>query len=253
MNPRRSIRRRGFTLIELILAMLITAMLAACLYGTMHSALQARRAARDAIEPTREASITTDLLRQDFDGVLPPTGLLAGAFTGTHQPGQSGMDNDTVVFYSIGKDDVTNPAAQTTSGSRGGVSLNVRGSGNNANTNPMSEGIRKVELLVRTDVNPSVLVRRITRNLLPTTLPPPDEEVLCRDVRSFSLRYFDGTTWQTDWDSTTVGDVLPLAVSITIELNDPNAATGEPSSRRSQRVIPMSCGKLEDTSTTTAQ
>src|SRR5438105_15902932 len=105
-------------------------------------------------------------------------------------------DNDTMQFCTIASDE---PAEDT----------------------PMSEGVRKVELLIRTDMTPPTLVRRVTRNLLASTDPPVEEEIICRDVRSLSLRYFDGTAWQESWDSTTVGDVLPVPVGIPIEPNNP--------------------------------
>jgi hypothetical protein len=57
------------------------------------------------------------------------------------------------------------------------------------------------------------------------------------------LRYFDGTNWQEDWDSTVMGDVLPLSVAMTIELNDPNNPPPARSPRRVTRIIPLACGK----------
>jgi hypothetical protein len=87
----------------------------------------------------------------------------------------------------------------------------------------MAEGIRKIQFLVRTDVQPPALVRRVIRNLKPTVEPVAEEEIICRDVRSFSVKYFDGLAWQESWDSTTLGDVLPMSVAITLEVNDPTA------------------------------
>ena len=36
-----------------------------------------------------------------------------------------------------------------------------------------------------------------------------------------ALRYFDGYQWTTDWDSTQYGDVLPLAVEVTLGITGP--------------------------------
>jgi hypothetical protein len=76
-------------------------------------------------------------------------------------------------------------------------------------------------------------------------------------VRSFSLRYWDGTTWQETWDSTQQNDTLPLAVAVTIQVNDPLShvlLNGQPV-RQIQQVIPLACGKsaTDSTTETTAQ
>ena len=113
----------------------------------------------------------------------------------------------------------------------------------------MAEGIRKIQFLLRPETNPPVLVRRVIRNLKPTVEPLAEEEIICRDVRSFSVRYYDGLAWQENWDSTTLGDVLPMAVSITLEVNDPtatNAQQAQANVRRMTRVFNLSCAKPVD-------
>ena len=56
-------------------------------------------------------------------------------------------DADQVEFFTVGQDEPVSPI------------------------DPMSEGIRKIQLLVRSDVNPPVLVRRVIKNLRPTVEP----------------------------------------------------------------------------------
>ena len=247
MSSHRIRRRRGgFTLMEVVLAMLLVSMLAYSLYSAMHIAIVARRSAVNTVEPTRNVVIAADLMRQDLESVMPPTGIYSGQFLGTHQAGPAGGDNDSLVFFAMGEDPMTIRNEQLAEQAAGGQSgqLNTE--------DPLAEGFRKVEFTVRTDVNPPTLVRHVQRNLEPSADAKVDEEVICRDVRSFSLRYFDGTNWQTDWDSTVMGDVLPLSVAMTIELNDPAHPAPERSTRRVTRIIPMACGKeLDLTGTTT--
>jgi type II secretion system protein J len=220
MTPARRSRNSGFSLLELVLAMTMAAMLALTLYTAMNVTIRARRSAALAVEPTRAAVVVCDLLRQDLESVPPPVGILAGPFIGTHQAGANGADADGVQFCTIGADAGTPDDAQ------------------------LAEGIRRVELLVRTDVSPPALVRRVTRNLLASTEPHVEEEILCRDVRSFSLRYYDGYAWQESWDSTTLGDVLPIAVGITLEIG--GDADGAQLPRRITRVVELSCAKPSD-------
>jgi type II secretion system protein J len=187
---------RGFSLIELTLAMAMVAMLALSLYTSMYVARQAKRSAVAAIEPARTAALAGDLITQELQSVMRPSANatdLAQAFVATHVPAGAGSA-DSVEFFAIGSDDKPNDS-------------------------PFYEGIRKVDLVMRTDVNPPMLVKQTTKNLLAAVQPQPEEEILCRNVRSFEMKYFDGTAWQDDWDSTTLNNTLPLAVSFTIQIN----------------------------------
>jgi type II secretion system protein J len=213
-------RRRGFSLIELTLAMTIVVILSLTMYKAMSFALLARHNATAAVDRMRGANIATEVLSQDLQSVLPPTGIFAGAFMGTKVAGPSGRA-DTVEFYCIGHD-----AAQ--------------------DDQPMGEGIRRVDFTLRTDVTPPVLVRQVSRNLLPTVAPPPEEEIVCRNVRAFTIQYYDGQVWQDDWDSTSMGDVLPIAISITLELDPPAGGQADAKPIIISRVLPLACAKSLD-------
>jgi type II secretory pathway component PulJ len=83
------------------------------------------------------------------------------------------------------------------------------------------------------------------------TLPPnvPDEAsyVLAPEVQTLSFRYFNGTSWQESWDSTTTGDdgVTPIgpprAIEITIivpqTMGGPWQQTGKPVMRTYRHVV----------------
>jgi prepilin-type N-terminal cleavage/methylation domain-containing protein len=200
--------RKGFSLLELLIALSMASMLMLALYTAMRVTLKARDAATAAVDPVRSATIAMDLIQQDFEAVPPPapsdtsTNILFGPFYGEHQAGGRG-DNDNVEFCSIGADPIDGDVTQDNGQS-------------------------------------PVLVRRVTRNLLPASEAPYDEEVLCKDVRSFSLRYFDGTTWQEDWDSTLYDDSLPLSVAVTLELGEANS---DKPGQRISRVIALPCAK----------
>jgi hypothetical protein len=64
------------------------------------------------------------------------------------------------------------------------------------------------------------LVRRVSTNLLSPKVIDPNEQVLCRNVVSLNLRYFDGTSWVDEWDSTEDANSLPRAVEIDIQVID---------------------------------
>lgn len=230
MNRTRDIPT-GFSLLELMLATAMAAMLAMSLYLSMSIGLTAQKGAFRTIETAQAATIAAELVRQDFEAILAPTGTLAGPFYGLHKQNQN-ADADMVEFFCIGSD--------------GG-----------AVDEPFNEGLRRVTLELRTDVSPPALVRSVTRNLLATVQVDPVPEVLCRNVRSFSLRYFDGAFWQEEWDSTTMGDILPLAVAITIEIDDPSAppiyqaGALAPTGLRITRIVPLACAQPADSQEST--
>lgn len=217
-QPRRS---RGFSLLELLLAMSMVAMLALAMYQAMRVTTVARRSAFAAVDGTRAGVIAADLVRQDFESIPPPTGILASEFVGLHLTGNSGGDADGVQFSTFGRD-VNRPDS------------------------PFADGLRRVEFQLQTDVEPPALIRRVTRNLLPTAEAEVEEEVLCRNVRSFSLRYFDGLSWQESWDSTTVENMLPTAVAITLEVADARNPASDSPGRTITRIVPLACGRPLD-------
>jgi prepilin-type N-terminal cleavage/methylation domain-containing protein len=202
----------GFTLLELILAMTMVVVLAASLYSAMNIAYRAKRTAEHAISPIRAASIAIDLVSRDFENIVIPNILsnqtnltdfetlyLSGPFIGVNSSGGAG-EADEVEFHTLCSD---------------------------GNDLPLAEGIHRVGLLINSaDYESPSLVRRITRNLLSGTEQQPIEEVICRNVRSLSFRYFDGTDWYEDWDSTALEGALPLAVEITLVLNMENVQQG---------------------------
>jgi general secretion pathway protein J len=248
MTPIRR-KHRAFTLLEMILAMAMVAMLSGALYMSLTVAFKARDSAQAAITPVRTANIAMDLVRQDFESVPPPASTdqaaqsttlataaapntLAGPFQGVEQAGGAGgAVTSSIIFYSLGRE-----TASLTQ------------------DRPLLEGARRIELGVRSEGGQSYLVRRVTRNILAQTVPQPEEEILCRGVRSFIIRYYDGQTWTEQWDSTTVGDVLPAAVEVTLEIDkDASAPVKSPwfndpktQSYRVTRVFPLACAKPID-------
>src|SRR5271154_2888190 len=96
----RKAKTRGFTLLELVIAMAIVAIIAASLYAAMRVGFRAATSAQTAIEPSRTAALTMELVRTDLENALPPTGLLAGTFEGAQAQDNRGREDDDMVFYS---------------------------------------------------------------------------------------------------------------------------------------------------------
>lgn len=237
MNRRRT-QSRGFTLLEMIVAMMMVAIIAGALYASLNTAFRAKRRAEAAIVPIRAAGIALDIVARDLDSVMIPNAetlntesevlYLAGPFQGLPQGGD-GADASWMSFYTDGSD--------------------------NTPDIPLSEGVRRVEFTLARDGNTTVLVRRIARNILSGDLniPAEEEEILCTDVRTFTLKFFDGVDWYDTWDSTTLLDAdgnpaIPTMVQIDLVLNVEGVSipTEEADTYRVTKLIPIACAKPVD-------
>ena len=213
---RHGTKESAFTLLEMIVAMALMSVIAGSLYASLHIGFRARESAAAALEPVRMAELGIELLRKDMESALPPTGILAGEFVGHDAKDDVGRDADTLLFHS------------------------------SANVPELSEracDIRRVELALASvsDGTARALIRGITTNLLATETVEPEEEVLCRAVLAFNLRYFDGSDWLDSWDSTTQSDVLPVAIEVTLELEGPELTQPAEGGYRVSRVFLLPC------------
>ena len=87
------------------------------------------------------------------------------------------------------------------------------------------------------------LVRKVTTNLLSPKEVDPEEHVLCRNVMSLNLRYFDGDSWLDEWDSTEDANSLPKAVEVDIEIaNRVRRSSEEMERRRLLQSFAIPCG-----------
>lgn len=221
--------RKGFTLLELVIALAMVAILATSLYVSIRIAFRAQATAEAAVTPSRTMDLAMEFLRADFENALPQGDNLAGAMSGVTSTDARGNLSEEVVLY-------------TTAASP------LRSSGNGE--------IKQVELLVTTtdDSSQYVLVRRVTRNLLSALEVEPDEQIICRNVKTFDVRYFDGSDWLDDWD-TSETNALPMAVEVNLEIELPSTTpvaygTARPTIR-SSRVFKLACSTLTATGLST--
>jgi general secretion pathway protein J len=208
--------RSDFTLLEMLVALALVSVIAGALYGSLHVAFKARESAEAAVEPVRRAELTITLIRGDVESVLPPTGLLAAEFVGEDATDAGGRDADTLVLHSS----ANIPAADR----------------------PACD-IRMVELSCEPDDTgkDNLIVRRITTRLLAPETAEPVEEVLCRNVEAFNLRYFDGSGWVESWNSSSAGNALPEAVEVTIAMRRERSGMDDLEPYRVARVLRVRC------------
>jgi type II secretion system protein J len=212
-------KARAFTLLEMLVATALVAILAASLYASLSIAFKARRSALAAVEPVRKTELALALLGDDLRSAVVPKGVLAGPFVGEDGQDTRGHDADSLVFYAAA-----------------GYPEPAEGIGD----------IKQIELACEPsdDGRSQVLVRLVTTNLQAPKTPEPGREVLCRGVYAFNLRYFDGSVWLDAWDSTVEDNTLPLAIEVTLQLDDPRAIDSGLGGYRTSQVFLVPCGAM---------
>lgn len=180
---------RAFTLLELLLAIAITTILAATVYASLMVATHTRDRAAEAVGKDRTLTLALNLIRRDLQSTPPPTGTMAGAFIG-----EDDNQFDTVSF--------------TTTNSY----LPPDGR--------LSDLINVSFLLLddedSDDSRSMMLVREVTTNLLSATTTEPQVQVLARGISGIDFAYSDGADWLDEWDSAQHDNTLPLAVKVTL-------------------------------------
>lgn len=195
--------RRAFTLIEIMLAVAIFAIVLVAINGVFYSALRLRRKASEAIEQSLPIQQTLAIIKRDLQGLVAPGGTLTGplqsgvAITGNTGSSSSPMDQQggTVIYTATGIIDETSPWA---------------------NVQKVSYSLRQP--MLQTSRGGRDLFRLVTRNLLPVAQEEVEEQWLMGDVQQLQFYFYDGTGWRNTWDSTAETTVLPKAIKLQIDL-----------------------------------
>jgi type II secretion system protein J len=206
-TPNAPLPRRvtaGFTLLEVILASLVTAIISAALFGSMSVAFKARDQATAQLANEVELRSAIDAIRADLVAVPPANGLIAGPMIGVDSFMSSGADGDYLAYATTNR---RTPANIQTIGTQ----------------------VEQVTLFLTQDPDePSLnlLVRSSTRNVFATVEPEPRQDILARRVVSMNFRYYDGSSWYSEWDSAEQDNALPIAIEVALVFR-PEPGKGE--------------------------
>lgn len=208
--------RGGFTLLELIIAMAVGAVVLLVIQTTFFGALRLHNTTHNRIETDLVMQRALGIIRRDFAGLMLPTTTtsytaLAGQF-------------QTESFSSVGGEshgERISPDMATTSGRIDAY-------------NPFSE-VQRVALYLAQGTNAEGgsgntknLVRVVTRNLLPVQeTDEGEEQVLLEGVLSATMSYYDGVAWTDTWDSEATS-TLPRAIKLSIIMAPTGASTTNP-------------------------
>jgi len=206
---------RGFTLLELLIASMVGAIVLLVINATYFGALRLHNATNERIDTDLVLQRALGLVQRDLAGLRVPAGTVtppAGTFSGQFQ--DTPTNSPTQEF----SDMRVSPDLYTSSGEVDGWS-------------PFSEvQIVAYFLAPTTDgSNTKNLVRAVTRNLLPVQEPATEEQILLTGVMDAEFNYYDGNEWTNTWDST-VTSTLPTAIrfSLTLANRDSSQAVPQP-------------------------
>jgi type II secretion system protein J len=195
----------GFTLIEVLLALMISAIVLVIIGSFFAGALKVQQHVNGSVDEALPIERALNLLEKDLKNAVAPGGLLAGPLQSGSADG--GVDaNSGIQIY-------------TTTG------LMMPNS-------PWSE-IQKVTYGLQAPTDNSAnngkdLIRTVTRNLLTTGAEDDDEQNLASGIESLTFSYFDGNNWIDSWDDSTETN-LPMAVRVNVQMAaDQNAARPDP-------------------------
>ena len=202
-NQRKLSNANAFTLLEVLVATLIAAIVLAAMNAAFYAALRLRSVTNDLVENSIPQSHAASILKADLRGTLITGGTMAisiespGMESGNNQP----TDLDIYTTTGVLRDN-----------------------------QPWGD-VQKVSYLLKDSANTSHpvgkdLIRAVTRNLLASTQPDLAEQPLLSGVSSVQFSFFDGANWQTTWDSTSAVAPAPQAIKVHVEFANGNS-TGQ--------------------------
>lgn len=194
--PSSSTTARAFTLIELILAISIVAVVIGAMSTVLFSAMRLRERTLAMVDRSAPLQQAVDLIRRDFQCAVPPSRVLSGPFRAGQITGTG----------------VTQPVAIEFHTATGALRPEE----------PWAD-VQRVSYSVRTATTLGTqgkeLVRYVTRNLLSTLNPEVDEQWLLGGVDAVQVLCYDGNSWQDSWDTSSGSTTnLPQAVIFRIRM-----------------------------------
>jgi type II secretion system protein J len=203
----RTNNQSAFTLVEMILAIGVAAIVLIAVNAVLFTALHLRDVVTSSVDAATPLDQATAFLRRDLQCVVTPTNGTSKVLSGSFRVG------------TINSSGIAEPVAIEMYTADGALSESA----------PWAD-IQRVTYELKNSTDTSGrrdLYRTVSRNLLSTS-PTPDvqDQLMLSGVEDVKFYCYDGSQWQSTWDtsdSTTLYTNLPLAVRVDIQMAGGNA------------------------------
>jgi prepilin-type N-terminal cleavage/methylation domain-containing protein len=189
---------RGFTLIEVLLAVSVFAIVLGAINSVFFGALRLRNKTTEAFETALPLQHALNIIQRDLEGLMLPGGTFAGSFSTSLE----GLSNNAAFLG-----ERLTPDIYTTSGDVG--------------DSARWADIQKVSYFLALPTNSAAtvdtgkdLIRQVTSNLLPVNIEEIEVQWLMGGIHQMALQYHDGLNWADSWAYTN----LPSAIKVQITL-----------------------------------
>lgn len=213
----------GFTLLELLLATAIGAIVLLVINATFFTALHLHNATHEKIDHDLVLQRTLGIVRRDLAGIMIPpnpkattnklSGQLTSDVTSTNDLGGSSERVTPDIYTNSGRIDGWSPFADVQM-----VSYYL---------SPPTDGAPTKNL-----------VRAVTRNLLPAIEATTEDQTLLTGVTAAGISYFDGENWLDTWDSITTSS-LPAAIKFSLVLAPRDRNPSRPDPAPIELIVPV--------------
>ena len=190
---------RGFTLIEVLLAVAVFAIVLGAINSVFFGALRLRNRTTEAFETGLPLQHALNVIQRDFEGIMIPGGRFGGSFTTTLE----GISNNAAF---IGER--ITPDVYTSSGAVG--------------ESAQWADVQKVAYFLALPTNSAgmvsegkELVRQVTGNLLAANVEESEVQFLMDGVQAMSLQYYDGLGWADTWAYTNLPSAIKVQIALT--------------------------------------
>lgn len=197
----------GFTLVEMILAIGVAAIVLIAVNAVLFTALHLRNVVTSAVDAATPLDQVMTFLRRDLQCAVTPTNGTSKVLSGSFRVGN------------INSAGIAEPVA---------IELFTADAALSANA-PWAD-IQRVTYELKNSTDTSGrrdLYRSVSRNLLSTAAAPEvQDQLMLPGVEGVKFYCYDGAQWQTAWDTTdatAINTNLPLAVRVDIQMAGANA------------------------------
>lgn len=191
-------RNKGFTLLEILIAVVLLGILTTAIYGSYFTVLRARERASEGMEARRELGSTLDLIRREF-----------AAASALYRPGDKRLR-----FVVEDRDHFGKPASN----------LELTALATSASQGRKESGIIDVQYRMLDKDTRQILTRR-EQDIFFQSADAKDAGDLkgyypqMEHITSFLVECYDGSKWVRSWDTALISS-LPKMLRITVQVEE---------------------------------